>query len=199
MKVHQPLAHLKISVICPATDVHIRKASDPSIIKQPPDCIPSCIQYSKQTMIMVHETPELYQSIVQPYINAFPAKRVQWYVHANYLLFHVLTTQRVKDILSGNSEADKVLYSDPNEGSGFLLIPDMKWDLTTVATLYLVALVRTTEISSMRDLRKEHVGLLCRIRGKASRVCKEKWGLQPGELRMFIHYQPSYCKKAFMS
>lgn len=111
------------------------------------------------------------------------------------LVAHALTLYRVKDILAGKSEADKVLYSDPDEDSGFMLIPDMKWDLTTVSTLYLVALVQTVTIRSIRDLRKKHVGLLHRIRDEARRVCTEKWDLKAGELRMFIHYQPSYCRE----
>lgn len=28
---------------------------------------------------MVHETPELYQSVVKPYIDAFPPARTQWF------------------------------------------------------------------------------------------------------------------------
>lgn len=51
---------VKIYVICPATEVHIRK-------------------YTKQDVLMVHETPALYQSIVKPYILAFDPARTQWY------------------------------------------------------------------------------------------------------------------------
>ncbi|KAF8552583.1 scavenger mRNA decapping enzyme [Imleria badia] len=50
---------VKITVIFPATEVHIRK-------------------YTKQERIMVTETPELYRNIVGPFIDAFPASRTQW-------------------------------------------------------------------------------------------------------------------------
>jgi len=50
---------IKISIVCPATDVHIRK-------------------YTKQEFIMVKETPEHYETIVKPYIQSFPASRTQW-------------------------------------------------------------------------------------------------------------------------
>jgi hypothetical protein len=36
------------------------------------------LQYTKQTIVMVHETPELYKSVDEPYIAGFPAKRTQW-------------------------------------------------------------------------------------------------------------------------
>ena len=29
---------------------------------------------------MMHETPELYETVVKPYIESFPASRTQWYV-----------------------------------------------------------------------------------------------------------------------
>jgi len=113
---------VKINVICPATEVHVRK-------------------YTKQTLIMVRETPELYENIVKPYISAVPASRTQW----------------VENILNGISEQSKVLYSSPE----FLILPDMKWDLKNLASLYLVALIRDRTIQSLRDLRKKHVEMLC--------------------------------------
>ena len=100
---------------------------------------------------------------------------------------------RVENILNGTSEAEKVLYRDPSPEHGFLILPDMKWDLTTLSSLYLVAISFNREIRSLRDLNKNHLGMLTSIRREAARVVKERWGLPPGSLRMFIHYQPSYC------
>ncbi|KAK7466398.1 hypothetical protein VKT23_005121 [Stygiomarasmius scandens] len=179
----QPQGDVKINVICPATEVHIRK-------------------YSKQYSILVSETPELYHKITEPYISNFPPSRTQW----------------VTEILSGRAEQNKVLFSS----SEFIIIPDMKWDLHTVGSLYLLAIVRNSNLRSLRDLRGDleiesletkkrkldsdvsvgeaaesgnslgHVELLKSIRREAYRVTGEKWGILPGGLRMWIHYQPSY-------
>ena len=97
---------------------------------------------------------------------------------------------RVENILTGLSEQSKILYSSPS----FTILPDMKWDLKTVSSLYLVAIVQDRSIRSMRDLRKRHVGLLKDIRREAARIVNEKWGLGNGSLRIYVHYQPSYCK-----
>jgi m7GpppX diphosphatase len=70
----------------------------------------------------------------------------------------------------------------------------MKWDLKTLASLYLVALIQDRTIRSLRDLRKKHVGMLSAIRSEAERVVSEKWKLGKGTLRMYVHYQPSYCE-----
>ncbi|GLB38749.1 putative scavenger mRNA decapping enzyme (DcpS) N-terminal [Lyophyllum shimeji] len=144
---------IKINVICPATQVHIRK-------------------YTTQEVLMVRETPELYERIVKPYIAAFPPSRTEW----------------VENILLGLSEQNKVLYSSPD----FMILPDMKWDLKTISSLYLVALVQDRSIRSLRDLRRKHVELLKAIRREGENVVREKWGLGKGSLRMYIHYQPSY-------
>jgi m7GpppX diphosphatase len=70
----------------------------------------------------------------------------------------------------------------------------MKWDLTTVSSLYLMALARSPELRSLRDLRGSHLGLLCAIRDESRKVARQKWAMEEGGLRMFVHYQPSYCE-----
>lgn len=101
---------------------------------------------------------------------------------------------RVEDILSGASEADKVLYRHDSPTDGFLILPDMKWDLTNTSTLYLVALVLDRRIRSLRDLRKSHVPMLKNIMEQASHAVKTRWGLEKASLRFYVHYQPSYCE-----
>jgi m7GpppX diphosphatase len=92
--------------------------------------------------------------------------------------------------LLGLSEQSKILYSSPE----FLILPDMKWDLTTISSLYLVALVQDRSLRSLRDLRKRHIGLLRAIHMEAERIVDEKWGLKKGGLRLYFHYHPSYCE-----
>ena len=102
------------------------------------------------------------------------------------LLTHL---RRVENILNGISEQNKLLYSSPE----FIILPDMKWDLKTLSSLYLVAIAQDRTIKSLRDLKKRHVPLLQRIRDVAARIVQEKYGLGKGSLRSYIHYQPSYC------
>ena len=149
-------------------------------------------------MAIVHETPELYDRIVKPYIAAFPPSRTKWYAmiasHASPIhATNCLSTCRVENILNGTSEAEKVLFRDASPESGYLILPDMKWDLATLSSLYLVAIAFNREIRSLRDLTKAHIPMLTSIRREGARVVQERWGLGAGSLRMFIHYQPSYC------
>ena len=67
------------------------------------------------------------------------------------------------NILEGKSEADRVLYDDPDPENGFLLLPDMKWDQKDRESLYLLAIDRQRGILSMRELTAEHLPLLKNI------------------------------------
>jgi len=60
--------------------------------------------------------------------------------------------------------------------------------------LYLVALMILPDIKSLRDLNCSHLPLLRCIRREAARVAKDRWGLEATELRLFVHYQPSYYR-----
>jgi m7GpppX diphosphatase len=163
------------------------------------------VQYSKQQIHIVRETPALYQRIIKPYIDAFPPSRTQWFVSLASSLYQHSPVQvsfyRIDEIVSGRSEAEKILFRSPPSADpfGFLILPDMKWDLTTVASLYLVALMLRSDIKSLRDLNRSHIALLRSIRCEAINIVKSRWGLLATELRLFVHYQPSYCKNCVFS
>jgi m7GpppX diphosphatase len=117
--------------------------------------------------------------VVKPFIAAFPPSRTKW----------------VDDIIAGKKEGDKVLHRDDSGTFGYMIIPDMKWSLETVSDLYLLALCTSNEIKSLRDLRKIHVPVLKNIKEEATKIVKARWN-NDGKiisLRMYIHYQPSYC------
>jgi m7GpppX diphosphatase len=72
---------VKINIICPATEVHVRKVCIiDAIFEKVRGSDTFGLQYTKQEYIIMRETPELYESIVKPYITAFPAARTQWWV-----------------------------------------------------------------------------------------------------------------------
>lgn len=152
-------ADVKIYLIYPATDLHIRK-------------------YTLQERVLIRETPELYQNVTLPYIRSIPEKRTAW----------------VQNILDGVKEQDSVVLSDPDPSNGFVVVPDSKWDRLSVEALYLQVLCRNPAIGSLRDLRAEHIPLLKNIRKSVGAKVEELYqGVKREHLRMYIHYQPSYC------
>ena len=78
--------------------------------------------------------------------------------------------QWVYNILDGQAERDRVVFSDPDPETGFVLLPDLKWDSADLQNLYMLALVRRRDVSSMRELNQTHLPLLKNIltKGKVS-------------------------------
>lgn len=59
--------------------------------------------------------------------------------------------------------------------------------------LYCSVIVHTRSIASLRDLGPQHLPLLRNIRQQSEAAVIRAFGLKKGELRMFVHYQPSFC------
>ncbi|SNX83103.1 related to DCS1 - non-essential hydrolase involved in mRNA decapping [Melanopsichium pennsylvanicum] len=161
--VTQTDADIKLTLIRPATQTHIDK-------------------YSAQRKLMVYETPEMYRDKVLPWIRSFPPSRIQW----------------VYNILEHKKESESILFERPDGKNGFIMVPDLKWDQKTPSSLYIQAIVHNRELRSMRDLTKDDVGMLEKVKTEASRVAFERYGLTgrnggtEGNVRCFLHYQPSY-------
>ena len=77
-----------------------------------------------------------------------------------------ISLQWVYNILDGTAESERVIFSDPDPETGFILVPDLKWDRSDIQNLYVLALVCRKDILSMRELRKEHLPLLKNILNK---------------------------------
>uniref|UniRef100_A0A8H7NNT3 Uncharacterized protein n=1 Tax=Bionectria ochroleuca TaxID=29856 RepID=A0A8H7NNT3_BIOOC len=116
-------ADLKINLIYPCTVAHVKK-------------------YSKQGVRFVTETPEIYEKHVRPYMQSKrEAGRLNW----------------VFNILDGKTEVEDVIYrtapwgrEDEKDKEGFLLLPDLNWDRTTLEALHLLALVERRDLWSLR-------------------------------------------------
>mmetsp|Transcript_26015 Transcript_26015/g.42675 ORF Transcript_26015/g.42675 Transcript_26015/m.42675 type:complete len:220 (-) Transcript_26015:2234-2893(-) len=129
-----------------------------------------------QPFFRIDETKELYRSIVLPYITRIPQSRIQW----------------VYNILSKDKEAERILFEDPDPETGFIVLPDFKWDGKTLGALYVVAIVHGRGIASIRDLTSKHLPLLNNIRSKVYKTLSDKFGLESTKIRAFFHYHPSY-------
>ncbi|WFD43231.1 5'-(N(7)-methyl 5'-triphosphoguanosine)-[mRNA] diphosphatase [Malassezia psittaci] len=132
---------------------------------------------------MILETPQLYKNVTLPWIQSIPKSKTQW----------------VNNILDGSSEAESVLYRDDHPQTGFVVVPDLKWDRRTLSSLYLIGIVRDSSLTNLRDLTRDHIPLLKKIKHAASAVATEKYGLKPpsndgveSSLRCFLHYMPTF-------
>jgi len=69
----------------------------------------------------------------------------------------------VYNILEGKAEQDRVAYDNKDSATGFVLVPDMKWDGKDMDSLYLLAIARQRGILSIRELREGHIPMLKNI------------------------------------
>ncbi|KAF9212196.1 hypothetical protein CPC16_002218 [Podila verticillata] len=135
------------------------------------------LKYSRQDRKMITETAQIYRNAVLPWIESQPKSRIQW----------------VYNILDGLKETENILFRHSDPETGFIVLPDSKWDKRTLSSLYLLVISQRADIRSLRDLRTEHLPLLKTIRDKILALVPEKFpGVAEDEVRMFVHYHPSY-------
>jgi len=133
-------------------------------------------KYTAQKHFMIVESPEDYKKITQYYINSLPQFSMQW----------------VYNILDHKSEAERIVYEDLDKDTGFVLLPDLKWDCKQVEDLYMVAIVQRRDIRSIRDLNDKHLPLLRNLQSSCLKAIEEKYKVTSHQLKAYIHYQPSY-------
>ncbi|KAL3275142.1 hypothetical protein HHI36_019911 [Cryptolaemus montrouzieri] len=131
-------------------------------------------KYSVHNLYMVDETPKIYTEVILPQISKDQFD-LQW----------------VFNILNHTSESERIVFEDPDAESGFILLPDLKWG-GEVDTLYLLAICHKKGIKSLRDLNEQHLPLLKNINKKGIETISSKYGLDGSQLRVYLHYQPSF-------
>jgi hypothetical protein len=121
---------------------------------------------------MVTETPAIYASYIRPYMLAQREKgSLNW----------------VFNIIEGRTEQEDVMYRETGP-EGFLLLPDLNWDRSTMGSLHLLGLVERRDIWSVRDLKK---GMAEWVTHMGEKMVDATTKLYPDvdkdELKLYIH------------
>lgn len=124
---------------------------------------------------LVRESGHQFSNVTKPFLERGEMFAAHW----------------VENILTGRTESERVVVDNPDSDVGYVILPDLKWNAGDLTTLYLMAIVRRGDITSIRDLRAEHLPLLRSLRSGAIEA-GEKLGLARTQLRMSFHYPPSY-------
>lgn len=135
-------------------------------------------KYSHDETVLFSESPETYARVVEPFIKKMlkdDPDQNKW----------------LHNILAGQSEADRVVYDDPDPKTGFMLVPDLKCT-SDEKDVHVVAIVRRTDLRSLRDLNDKHLDLLKNILTKGTEAMLIKYKNAKGKLRTYIHYHPSF-------
>jgi len=138
--------------------------------------------------VLVHETPELYNTVVQPYIKSIvDSGSLSW----------------IQNVIEGKKEKERLLV----DHADFIINVDTKWrshppPLTTpqkewynhpsTVDLYCLGIAKDSDITCIRDLRKEHVLMLKDMEKEGLDAIKTVYGVERDQIRVFVHYQPQF-------
>jgi len=156
-----------------------------------------------KTYEFVLETPDEFLRITKPWIDSIPKSDVDW---VRNLVTKIGDEPREVWNLEHDKINEKILWSDPNPDTGFVLCPDPKWKshpklmsdakanpkASRLDKLYILAMPVREDLRSLRDLRGEHLPLLKNIRDKSLEIIKEVYGVSKEQLRVFVHYLPQF-------
>ncbi|KAK6010081.1 scavenger mRNA decapping enzyme, partial [Ostertagia ostertagi] len=96
-------------------------------------------KYRQEEKFIINETAEDYETITVEYIKKYQ-----------------MDLKCYTNVLSKESEADRIIFEDPDPHNGFILSPDIKWDGTSLENLYVLAMIHRKGVRSIR-LRREEV------------------------------------------
>lgn len=139
--------------------------------------------------ILVHESPELYNNIVRPYIQSIVdnGKSLSW----------------IHNIIEIKKEQERLLVNHPQ----FIMNIDTKWrshpdPLTVprkewfqhkaVEDLYCLGITKEKGIASLRDLTADHVPMLQSMIDEGYKAIETIYGVESNQIRVFVHYQPQF-------
>lgn len=138
--------------------------------------------------VLVHETPELYNTVVKPYIKSIvDGGSLSW----------------IQNVIEVKKEKERLLV----DHADFIINVDTKWrshppPLTTprkewynhpsTVDLYCLGIAKKSDITCVRDLRKEHVPMLKEMEKEGLDAIKAVYGVERDQIRVFVHYQPQF-------
>ena len=138
--------------------------------------------------ILIHETPQLYNNIVKPYIQSLLDNGcLSW----------------IQNVIEVKKEKERLLVNHDD----FIVNIDTKWrthppPLTTpreewinhpsTSDLYCLGIVKQYGITSLRDLRGCHVPLLQSMLSEGLSAIHSTYGVQSNQIRVFVHYLPQF-------
>lgn len=141
-------------------------------------------------MSLIEETPHLYETIVQPYVQALvtDGKSLAW----------------LQNVVSGTKEQERLLLNT----DGYILNIDTKWRshpdaLTTpraewynhssIKDLYCLGIVKDSALTSLRDLRGDaHLVMLKDMLRQGRETIATVYNVPMDQIRVFVHYPPQF-------
>jgi len=186
----------KVDMYCPAAEADTSTEEIEKLINK------KVKRLRPTEMKFVRESMEDYTRVSLPYIESIPKKDIQW---LHNIVDNLAKEQKSLYDISKGKMNEKVVYSEPDEKTGFGLLVDFKWrshpktmallkenPVTKPLGVYCIAFPVRKDIRSLRDLTAAHLPLLRNIRDVAYEQMSKVYGVEKNKLRLFVHYHPQY-------
>jgi len=133
------------------------------------------LKYSKKNAVIITEDEELYTNVTKKYLTSLDRSNEKW----------------IEDILDGRAEQERNIYRDEDPLTGFVL--STSWGSgTTEKDIHLLAMVMRRDLKTLRDLKREHLPLLKKIKAKIEQYLVEKFQADLTKFSLYFHYHPSF-------
>jgi m7GpppX diphosphatase len=93
----------------------------------------------------------------------------------------------IYNIIDGISEQENIMYRDDYS----ITMPTYTWDSKNVERLHILCIPLDKQLRTIRELTKEHIPLLERMKKTSLEKIEEVYGLKEGNLKIYFHYDPS--------
>lgn len=145
---------------------------------------------AQREFAMFTETPAIYRAVTKPFIDEILASDiVPVKVQREYVLLN-------REGNSGNGggwslNVASKWRSHPDAED----VPRDKWYMVeSTADLYCLGIAKEDSLSSLRDLRGEHLPVLREMLTDGPAVIEDIYGVQKDQLRVFVQYQPDFYR-----
>lgn len=89
--------------------------------------------------------------LIQSFLTSGIQAQIRFFgVEADSLVYFYFLFQWIFNLLEHKAEMDRIIFDDADPKNGFVLAPDLKWDGTNLANLYVLAIIRRKGIKSVR-------------------------------------------------
>lgn len=141
-----------------------------------------------------HPTEKEISNLSQPYEPHYVKETLEEYLQKVEDI-ESINTNWIQKIVGGEAEQSKVL--DRNDR--FLIVRDWKFDVEHdddgIATykkedIHLLG-IPVERISSIRDIKPEHIPMLDEMKDLTLEICEEMFNLNRSEIKIYFHYPPS--------
>jgi len=131
--------------------------------------------FTRATSVVIRETKLMYKNVTEKIIANTPLSRTKW---IRDIFSHSPSSTQAKDIFFENDQ--------------FLLVPDTKWDKRSLDELWCLAIVRNSNLRTVRDLGQDQLEELREIQNISLKQIHSKYDLNPNQIVGFIQYLPSF-------